>query len=52
VKINVEANGEFLKGVEMFYLEYKDVFTWSYQDMKKTICEHKIDLEERATPSC
>jgi hypothetical protein len=54
VKINVETSGEFLKGVETFFHEYKDVFTWGYQDMKgipPSICEHQIDLEERATPS-
>jgi hypothetical protein len=51
-KISVEASGEFLKGTEAFFHEYKDVFTWSYQDMKgipPSICEHWIDLEEGAT---
>lgn len=55
VKINVEVGGEFLKGVEAFFREYKDVFPWSYQNMKGTppsICEHRIELEEGATPFC
>jgi hypothetical protein len=31
---NVEVNKVSLKGTKMFFCEYKDVFTWSYQDMK------------------
>ncbi len=34
VKINIEASGEFFRGTKVFFHEYKDVFTWSYQDMK------------------
>jgi hypothetical protein len=34
VKISVEANGEFLKGIKMFFCKYKNVFAWTYQDMK------------------
>ncbi len=34
MKISIEVSGEFLKGVKVFFCEYKDVFGWSYQDMK------------------
>jgi hypothetical protein len=53
VKINSKANNEFLKGAKALFHEYKNMFTWSYQDMKgihPSICEHQIELEEGTTP--
>jgi hypothetical protein len=37
-----------LKGVKVFFCEYKDVFAWSYQDMKgesmKKIANQCVDI--------
>jgi hypothetical protein len=53
LKISVETSGEYLKEAKVFFHEYKDVFAWSYQDMKgipPSICEHWIELKKGATP--
>jgi hypothetical protein len=48
VKISAEANGELLKGAKMFFCEYKNLFAWSYQDMKgesmKKVAKQSVDI--------
>ncbi len=47
-RINENKNEESLKGVKVFFCEYKDVFAWSYQDMKgesmKKIANQCVDI--------
>jgi hypothetical protein len=40
--------------VKQLLTEFKDIFAWSYKDLKgipRSICEHKIELTTNAHPA-
>ncbi len=54
VLINVAWPEQFHAKVKQLLIEFKDVFAWSYQELKRiprSICRHKIELTIDAHPS-
>ena len=48
VRIGKELDPAYEEQLIEILMDYKDVFTWTYEDMKGIpphICEHKIDIE-------
>jgi hypothetical protein len=48
VKMNLKLQPEKVLGLEELFWEYKDVFAWTYKDLKGTplkLAQHKIELD-------
>jgi hypothetical protein len=51
VLINAILLASFQSQIKTLLVNYRDVFAWSYKDLKgicKEICEHKIELVANA----
>jgi hypothetical protein len=54
VKINAHMEINKVLEVEQFLKEFKDVFTWTYKDLKGTppkLAQHKIELDTTILPA-
>jgi hypothetical protein len=49
LKITTHLNGQYAPEAKQVLWEFKDVFAWSYKDLKgilPSLAEHKIELEK------
>jgi hypothetical protein len=54
VKLKVDLDLSTATKVEFLFEEYKDVFTWSYKELKGIfphIAQHQIELDTMILPS-
>ena len=54
VRINAHISPEQAQEAEALFREYKDVFAWTYKDLKgipPSIAQHRIELEKDIPPT-
>jgi hypothetical protein len=54
IKVNVQLIKENMNSVKKLLLEYKDMFTWTYKDLKgipANLGQHRIELDTLIPPT-
>jgi hypothetical protein len=54
IKVNSKLTKEKIKELHMLLKEFKDVFTWTYKDMKgipPKLAQHRIELDTSIPPT-
>jgi hypothetical protein len=54
IKVNVQLIEENMNSMKKLLLEYKDMFTWTYKDLKGVppkLAQHRIELDTSIAPA-